>query len=373
MRFRKDILPIKLNPNGVFGNKKTLLALSIVLGIAATIILYKVVDIKEVINMLSHTTLLLILAYIFIQAIMIFVVTWRWKVVLDSQNIKHVKTSQLLKYMLVARGIGFLTPAGKLGSEPARAGLLSSRDNIKFEKAFSSVIIDRSIDVTTSVGFFAIGIFAMLLFFVASPIFSDVMIMLSIIVLTSIIIFNYRMLKGKKVFQHIFRFLKLNKFKKLKKFEQKLESVETLVIKFYHKDTNYFYQTLWISILSWLLMFVEYNIAGKMVGQNFTPLQSFLIFSFVGLAYMIPIPMSLGALEASQISAFSIIGVGAAAGLALSFLVRLKDIVISLIGIAILGVYGINVKKTVEETKYLDKDVEKLKKTTIVEHKKGKK
>jgi uncharacterized protein (TIRG00374 family) len=373
MNIRKKILREKNNQNSIFRNKKFIIVLSAVLGIAATIILYRIVDIKEVINTLRHTTLILILLYILIQIIMLYIVTWRWKVVLDSQNVKHVKFSRLVKYVLVGRGIGFLTPSGKLGSEPVRAGLLSSKEDIKFEKAFSSVIIDRSIDVTTAVVFFVVGMFLMLLFFVASPIFSDIMVTLSIILLLFIFIFNYRMLKGKKVFQHVFRFLKLNKLRKLKKFEQKLESVETLVIKFYHKDTNYFYQTLWISLLSWLLMFVEYKIAGNMVGQNLTPVQSFLIFSFVGIAYMMPIPMSLGALEASQISAFSIIGVGAATGLALSFLIRLKDFIMSMIGIVILGVYGINIKQTVQDTKYLDRDVEKMKKDKLPEPKNRKK
>jgi uncharacterized membrane protein YbhN (UPF0104 family) len=112
-------------------------------------------------------------------------------------------------------------------------------------------------------------------------------------------------------------------------------------------------------------MFLEYKIAGLMVGQNLTPLQSFLIFSFVGFAYMIPIPMALGALEASQISAFSIIGISTAAGLALSFLVRVKDMIIAVIGIVILGIQGMDLNTTFKETEYLDKDVEKLKDTAI--------
>lgn len=355
----------KQRRSSLFKSKKFLITISIILGIVSIIFLYKIVDIKKVIDMLKHTTLLLILSYIAVQICMQYILTWRWKVVLDSQGIKHVKFSRLSKYILVGKGISFLTPSGKLGSEPVRAGLLSSKNDIKFNKAFSSVIIDRSIDVTTSVIFFVVGIFIMLLFFVASPLFTDIMLILSVVLLMLIIIFNYRMLKGKKVFQHVFKFLNLHKFKKLKKFESKLASVEALVIKFYHKDTKYFYQTVWISLLSWLLMFVEYKIAGRMVGQNLTPMQSFLVFSFVGAAYMMPVPMSLGTLEVSQISAFSIIGIGAAAGLALSFLVRLKDFIIAMIGIVILGIYGINVKKTVQDTKYLDRDVEKLKNKEI--------
>ncbi|MGV8169503.1 MAG: lysylphosphatidylglycerol synthase transmembrane domain-containing protein [Candidatus Nanoarchaeia archaeon] len=343
-----------------FRSKRIIIGLSLLLGIIAIIVIYRIIDIREVIKTLENTTLLLILYYIIIQLIMMAILTWRWKIVLESQGVKHVNLRRLNKYRIVGQAISFLTPSGKLGGEPVRAGLLSSRENIKFEKALSSVVIDRAIDVTTAMSFFVLGMFIMLFAFVISPIFADVMIFVSLIILILLIIFNYRMLKGKQVFLHLFRFLRLNKIKKLKKIEKNLIEVESLIIKFYHKDTKYFYHAIGISLLTWLVMFFEYKVAGLMVGQNLTPIQSFLIFSFVGFAYIIPVPMALGALEASQITAFSIIGISTAAGLALSFLVRLKDMVIAIWGIILLGLYGFKVNKVVEETKYLNKDVEKV-------------
>ncbi|MGV8162038.1 MAG: lysylphosphatidylglycerol synthase transmembrane domain-containing protein [Candidatus Nanoarchaeia archaeon] len=347
-----------------FRNKKIIVGLSFLLGLVAIIIIYRIIDVREVIKTLQNTTLLLIFYYILIQIIMMGVLTWRWKLVLESQGVNHVSLVKLNKYRIVGQGISFLTPSGKLGGEPVRAGILSSRENIKFEKALSSVVIDRSIDITTAMSFFVFGMFIMLFAFVISPIFADVMIFLSLLILLLLIVFNYRMLKGKKVFFHIFRFLRLNRIKKLKKIEHNLIEVESMIIKFYHKDTKYFYYAIGISLISWLIMFFEYKVAGLMVGQNLTPLQSFLVFSFVGAAYIIPVPMALGALEASQISAFSIIGISTAAGLALSFLVRLKDMIIAIIGIVLLGTYGFKVKKTVEDNKYLDAEVKHLKIST---------
>jgi glycosyltransferase 2 family protein len=341
-------------------NKNVLLGLSVILGIAAVIVIYNLIDIKEVLSLLRNTTITLILLYIATQVAMTLIVTWRWKVVLESQGIHHVSMKNLTKYVLVGRGVSFLTPSGKLGSEPVRAGLLSSKDNIKFDKALSSVVIDRSLDVSASIAFFVIGLFAMVFFFVVSPSFSDSLLVISAFLLIAIIIFNYRMLKGKKVFHHVFRFFHFHKVRKFEKFEKKLVAIEKLIIKFYHKDTKYFYQTLAISLLSWVFMFVEFKIAGLMIGENLSPVQSFIIFSFIGMAYILPVPMALGTLEASQISAFSIMGIRASAGLALSFLVRLKDFIISIIGVAILASYGVSVEKTVKETDYLDKEVAHL-------------
>jgi len=347
----------------VFKNKKLILIISIILGIIAMVIMYRVINITEVIKTLKNTTISLILYYVLIQIIMMIILTWRWKVILKSQGVDHISTVQLNKYRLVGQGVSYMTPSGKLGGEPIRAGLLSSQENIDFNKSLSSVVIDRAIDITTAMLFFVFGMFIMLFVFVTSPIFADVVIVVSLFILCLLLFFNYRMLKGKKVFHHVFLFFRLDRIKRMKKTEKMLNDVETLIIKFYHEDTKYFYQAAGISLLTWVLMFFEFKVVGLMVGENLTPVQSFLIFSFIGAAYIVPVPMALGALEAGQISAFSIMGINAAAGLALSFLVRLKDVIIALIGIVYLGIYGITLKETVKETKYLDKELNKLKQT----------
>ncbi|MFA6073278.1 MAG: lysylphosphatidylglycerol synthase transmembrane domain-containing protein [Candidatus Woesearchaeota archaeon] len=347
----------------IFNSKKIILTLSIILGIAAIIFMYKVLDIKEVIRSFQNVTLELIIYYILIQLAMMLILTWRWKMILKSQGITHVSMYKLNKYRLVGQGVSFLTPSGKLGGEPIRAGLVSSRENIEFDKALSSVVIDRVIDITAAMLFFVIGLILVIFFFVMSKLLVEIVLVASLIVLGLLAIFNYRMLKGKKVLHHVYKFFRLHKFKKLKNFEKKLEDVETLIIKFYHQDTKYFYYAMGISLAAWGIMLLEYKIAALIVGQNLTAMQSFLIFSFVGAAYIVPVPMALGSLEASQISAFSIIGISTAAGLALSFLVRLKDLIIAIIGIIILGLYGLNIRKTIKDTDYLDDEVEKLEKT----------
>ncbi len=292
---------------------------------------------------------------------MIVILTWRWQIILKSQGVHHISFWKLNNYRLVGQGVSFLTPSGKLGGEPVRAGLTSSRENISFEKSLSSVLIDRTIDISSALAFFSIGVMILLLSFVIPAAIATILVVVCIIALILIITFNYRMLKGKPFFHYLFRFLGLSRIKKLEKFEEKLVDVEALIIKFYYEDKKYFFYALGISMLSWILMFVEYKIAALMVGHNLTPLQIFLVFSFIGIAYMVPVPMGIGSLEASQITAFSLLGISSAAGLALSFLVRLKDLFIAIIGVALLGLYGFNIRKTVDDTKYIDTEVEKLK------------
>jgi hypothetical protein len=99
-----------------------------------------------------------------------------------------------------------------------------------------------------------------------------------------------------------------------------------------------------------MLMFVEYFCAMQFFGYAITPLQTFLIFSFVGAAYLFPIPLAIGVLEAAQISVFSVIGINPAAGVGLAMIIRFKDVIWSCIGFSLLFIYSISFKEVVKES-----------------------
>lgn len=342
-------------------SKKAVVVFSVLIGILALWYIFSQISFESVLQTLEGATWQQILVYSIIQVVMFFLLSYRWKLVLNSQGINNVSLFRLNNYKLVGYGVSYITPSAKIGGEPVRAGLLSSREGIPFDKALSTVVIDKTLELTTSVLFFVIGGIFMLMFFAIPKKLGIVVIVVSILLVIIFGIFNYRMIMGKSFFLKVFRLLGLSKIKKLKKFTKKLGDFEKLVIKFYHKDRKFLMYTFLVSLVAWALMFLEFGIAGLMVGQNLSALQIFLIFSFVGAAYLVPIPMALGALEAGQISVFSLVDVKTATGVALSLLVRLKDIIISAIGLLLLTFYGLKFKEVVKNAKRLDKEIEVLK------------
>jgi uncharacterized membrane protein YbhN (UPF0104 family) len=104
-----------------------------------------------------------------------------------------------------------------------------------------------------------------------------------------------------------------------------------------------------ISLVSWVMMFVEYKIVTTLLGLNLGFVPLFFIITFVGVAVLFPIPMAVGVLEAGQISAFGIIGVAGSAGVALAFVVRIKDFIWGLIGLILLALFGFDVPKTIKK------------------------
>ena len=75
----------------------------------------------------------------------------------------------------------------------------------------------------------------------------------------------------------------------------------------------------------------------------------FLIVTLVGIAYLLPIPMALGTLEAGQISAFAILSLSTAAAVGMSFIIRAKDMLIAFWGVGILSFYGFDINKSLSK------------------------
>lgn len=328
------------------------------LGVLFIWFLFTKIPYSEVLLTLSKATFQIILLYVLAQLLMQLILTYRWKVILETQGIKH-NFWKLNNYRIAGNSVGFLTPSASLGGEPVRAGLLSKNAKIPFEKALSSVVIDKTIELSSSAIFFVIGTIILLLTFVVTPKLELILGIISMIFLVLVVSLNYRMFIGKNSFHPLIKFLGLLKIKRIKQLEDKILDFEALVLKFFKKDKKHFFYVIGFSLLAWTVMFVEYSLLGRIVGQNFELIQIFLIFSFVGAAYVLPVPMGLGALEGGQVSLFSIIQISTAAGLALALIVRLKDMILSAIGLIIIGYYGLDLK-SFENTRVSDTERKKV-------------
>ncbi len=289
------------------------------------------------------------------------VLTWRWKVIINYSGFNNVSFWNLFCYKVIGYGVSYLTPTAKVGGEAVRAGLLT-RHKIKFDKALSTVVIDKTIELTSSGLFFIIGVPIIILYATIPKNTQWLMITISAIFLVLISYFYYQMISGRDFFGKIFRLLRIQKTKRGKKWEYELRKFEQLIIDFYQGDKKDFYKTMIISAISWLLMFFEFKFSLLMFGENINLMQIFMIITFVGAAYLIPIPMALGSLEASQVSVFKIIRLNQAIGLSLSLLIRVKDMVWALIGLIMLSFYGLRLGETIKNARPLNKELNKLKK-----------
>jgi uncharacterized membrane protein YbhN (UPF0104 family) len=88
-----------------------------------------------------------------------------------------------------------------------------------------------------------------------------------------------------------------------------------------------------VSGLSWGVMIVEFYAMASFLGVSLTLMQLVALLTAARLAYLLPLPGGLGTLEASQVWALGIMGFNPAAGLSLSLLIRLRDVLLGLLGL----------------------------------------
>ena len=92
-------------------------------------------------------------------------------------------------------------------------------------------------------------------------------------------------------------------------------------------------------------MFFEYKLALLLLGYNASFAAIFIFFSFVGLAYIIPVPAALGALEFGQSSASAMLGISKGVGLALSIVIRGRDMIWVFLGLSYLALHKVKFKE----------------------------
>jgi len=318
--------------------------LSAIAGIIIVILLFWYIKIEEILKAFSYFSFDKLMWFIIVSIIMMLLHTLRWSIILGSQGCK-VPFPKLFVYKLAGFGVSYVTPAAHIGGEPVRAHLLSKNHNIEFKKSLSSVVIDKSLDLGLN-GFFAcITILIILANFSVSKRTAALMIFGFFAMAVAIYSFYHLTITEKGFFTTCFRLLRFNKWKVTKKYEKYISGMESHLIYFFKYNKKGFRNAFLTFLLVWVLMFFEYKLALLLLGYNASFTAIFIFFSLVGLAYIIPVPAALGALEFGQSSASALLRVSKGIGLALSIIIRGRDMIWVFLGLSYLALHKIKFKE----------------------------
>ncbi len=284
-----------------------------------------------------------LIIFIIVSILLALVHPARWTIVLRTFGIK-IGFWRTFSYYLVGAGISFITPGPKLGGEPAR-GYLISKHGIRFSKALSTVVIDKTTELSSFGVMFVVCCFLAITKLALPQQTEYIMIAVAVLFTFLVAMFYYRMLSGKHFFLHIIKRLGLKNYS----FIEKVEHFEKYLIEFYKRNKGRFFLAVLISMAAWFFAFAEYKYGLLMLGIDATILQIFVMYSFVGLAYLLPAPGGIGTLEAGQVSVFSLLKLHSTIGVGFALLIKARDSVVALAGLIIAFFYGINIKKFTKE------------------------
>lgn len=325
-----------------------LIATSIIIGVLAFVYIYLNIPLREAITTLVEMNVFYFLAFILITFLIQFTLSYRWLLILRSQGITNLSLMKVTLYRLTGFAVSFLTPTARIGGEAVRATVLSQKEDIEFKKSLSGVVVDKTLEFTTSMMVFIVGLIYLLALGALTEEFRIYAIPAILALSILVIWYNWRVLRGYECFYPLFNCMPIYT-KWYRKFLEKVQDFEDHVLKFYYEERKVFFYCLAVSFFSWGLIFFEYYFAALTIGINLSFWQIFLVFIVINVSFLIPIPMALGVLEAGQIAVFRWLNLSSAAAISFTIIIRIKDILLSLIGLAALIKYGYDVKYVVRE------------------------
>ncbi len=319
--------------------RKLYIWLSLLVGIVLFAILLVHIPWQDALKVLTEAKPEYLTVYLGASAAILVLHSWRWRVILKAKGV-NVPLYNLLSYRMAGNAVSFVLPGPKIGGEAVRAGLVSRhtfhRKKTSFSKALSTVMLDRSVEFQTFVVLFFIGVLWLALHGGIPAHLKTVMVAAAVLLVAITLVLTISMYRGKPLVLHALR-----KFPFARNLHKELHVFEQTIASFYREDKLDFILSHCIAAVAWFLSFIEYKYLLLLLGYDVPLYGIFIIYSFVGFAYAIPIPLALGSLEAAQATAFTLLGLPAGSGLILAFITRLRDMILTLLGFMVLIYYGI--------------------------------
>jgi len=260
--------------------------------------------------------------------------TLNWKIVFERYG-RRASFFHLFGARMAGHAFSYLTPSALLGGEAIRA--MSVRDEDR-GKCFASVVVDKTIEFLTIIGFVVIGL-AVALTKIPIPLPGKIFLIVTILgaaLLVLLLFFKQR----RGFFLWLINCLKKVKirFALIEKNREKLQRVDTYISAFYSKHKAAFSLVVFLYALSYLFWTYEIHMTLVFMGaDNVTFLESFLIVSLGTIAFFIPAaPASLGTYEIIYVGLFALFGLKTDAGMTLTLVRRIISLFYAGIGLLVM-------------------------------------
>jgi uncharacterized protein (TIRG00374 family) len=260
----------------------------------------------------------------------------RWWMILSAQGYR-IPYLSLAGYRLVAFGISYFTLGTQFGGEPYQIHSIHKHHNIPAAVSLASVTLDKLLELLINFAFLVIGVGVILIagFFGKAATTQVLLLATGLLALPAgyLLILQTGSFPMTWVARHV-----LVRWSTLKEISQLIAGAEQQVVYFCRRQPIALLRAIALSMLVWAAMVLEFWLMLHFLGLQFELSQVIGALTAARLAFLLPVPAGLGALEASQVIAMQAFGVHPALGISISLLIRARDITFGVIGLWWAGV-----------------------------------
>jgi hypothetical protein len=262
--------------------------------------------------------------------------TARWWIIVRAEN-RRVPFVPLIGYRLSAFGVSYFTLGPQVGGEPLQVINLQKYHGLSYARATSAVIMDKLLEFLVNFLLLAVGAWAVLQvglipenggkqlwgliglgLLLTWPLVHILLMYNGVLPITAILRAQPFLSQKTKTLRLIF-------------------AAERMAASFCQRHFPALLAAVGVSLLAVAGIATEYVLMVKFLGVRLGLVQVFAALTAMQLAFLIPLPGGLGALEASQVFALGVFGQPASLAISLTLLMRARDILNGGLGLLLAG------------------------------------
>jgi uncharacterized protein (TIRG00374 family) len=268
-----------------------------------------------------------------INIIIYLLVTLRWWIIIRAGP-KTIAYLPLVLVRVAVFGVSYFTLGPQVGGEPLQVLYLQRKYGMTYTRATSTVIMDKLLEFLANFFLLVFGLMAVLQAGILSANGSRPLV--SLISLTALLawplIHILLMIRGVYPIGAVLR-ATFSRFGNPKWLRFIIAS-ERMAGKFCQRYPRALLMAVGASLLAGAGMIAEYALIASFLGINLHGWQTFAAWTTSWLAFLIPLPGGLGALEASQVFTLGAFEISAALAIGVALLIRARDLLIGGLGLA---------------------------------------
>jgi glycosyltransferase 2 family protein len=290
----------------------------------------------EIWNTLSQLRFWQIGVLFVINSAVILAITARWWIIVRSEN-RTVPFLPLVRYRLSTFGISYFTPGPQVGGEPLQIYYLQKNHGLTFARATSAVIMDKLIELLGNSVMIVAGLTAAIRIGMVSR--NESLALGSLIPMAAILIIPLIHLsllyRGQYPLSSILR--AASPILGRPDWVRLINISERLAASFTRRRLSAVLGAFLFSMLAMAGTLLEYALITTFLGAHLSFAQNLAGLTSVMLAFILPLPGGLGALEASQVYALTSMEYAPAIGISVSLLIRSRDLMNAGLGLLLAG------------------------------------
>lgn len=316
--------------------KRLLWALPWLLAVGLFLFVLRFVSFTAVIQTIQHLQFWQLFLLIGLNAIILVLLTGRWWLLLRGLG-QLLPFGLTFGHRLAAFGVTYLTPGPQFGGEPVQVLLIEKVNGVPRVTAVSSVSLDKTVELLVNFAFLVSGVLLALQFGLFGDAVGAELLLVTAVLLLFPVLYLIGLWRGQRPLSQLMRItapvfnFRLAWRTWFDTAVQGMARSEKQTGQFCHHAPQTMLLALFVSIIGWGFMVIEYGLLLTFLGAELTAVEIIIMMTAARLAYLLPLPSGLGSLEASQVFTLNLLGQPAAVGVTAVLLIRSRDLLLALV------------------------------------------